>query len=84
MIRGEKDLTREETGRIRDKIFALAFTPAQWVQITFCGVNYRGRIVHCKILRHAVHVYQVQYVDDSGTLKYEDFHEDEIQEFDAG
>lgn len=57
--------------------FKLAFNPQDWVKIKFAGVNYKGRVVYAKVYLDSI-IYHVQYVDDAGTLKYDDFLADEL------
>jgi hypothetical protein len=58
---------------------AFKFTPMQCVTVTFNDLNYRGRILRC-IYDGALHIYKVQYSDDKGDLKADEFYEDELRE----
>ena len=40
-----------------------AFCPGNWVVISFCDVNYRGRVSSCKWIE-GKNVYEIEYVND--------------------
>ena len=53
------------------------FLPGDMVWIIICGVNFRGRVVDCR-LTHGGHTYCVDYVNDAADFKDGVFREDEI------
>ena len=54
-----------------------SFAPTDWVYITFCNVNYRGRVTEC-IWQNGCDSYQIEYVNDSGEMKEGRFLSDEL------
>lgn len=61
--------------------FCFAFIPGAWVVITFCGVNYNGRVSKCA-RAFGGNEYTVEYVNDTGDFKEGVFQEDELAERD--
>lgn len=61
-------------------VIAVKFHPLTWVRITFCGVNYAGRVSKIHIGPRGNIDYTVEYVDDTGALKSGDFRDDEIEQ----
>ena len=57
----------------------LKFAPLDWVRITFCGVNYHGRITKAHIGPNNDHTYTVEYVGDDASFKSGDFRDDELE-----
>lgn len=54
-----------------------SFAPGDWVYVTFCNVNYRGRISECR-WKNGHDAYQVEYVNDTAEMKSGEFLRDEI------
>lgn len=57
----------------------MEFKPLDWVILTFCGVNYRGRISRAHIGPNDDYTYTVEYVNDTGDFKSGDFRADELK-----
>ena len=53
------------------------FSPGDYVNVTFLGLNYNGRVKLCEY--DGARFYHVEYADDVGKLERKPFHEDEIE-----
>lgn len=56
-----------------------AFKPLDYVTVTFLDLKYKGRVQSCRIADASAKMYQVQYGNDTGDLKMQDFFEDELK-----
>jgi hypothetical protein len=67
-------------GEMSDPKFSAVFefSPLDYVSITLFGLNYRGRVARC-MATSGKHVYEVEYVNDTGELKRGEFNEDELK-----
>lgn len=54
-----------------------SFAPMEWVVVTFCGLNYRGRVEECR-WKENKDAYWVAYVGDGGDIKTNEFSRDEL------
>lgn len=54
------------------------FRPQDYVVVIFNDLMYRGRVLRC-IYDGGANIYRIQYSDDKGDLKSDEFFEDEIE-----
>lgn len=62
---------------MNDELRGFSFAPRDWVYITFCNVNYRGRIAECR-WKNGHDAYEVEYVKDDGAMTSGQFLRDEL------
>ena len=75
--------TISECEKFRDDPYrGFGFIPGSWVVVTFCGINYRGRIEECR-WKQGKDAYWVAYVDDRAEIKTNEFSHDELAPYNA-